>query len=366
MRVSILGVGLMGGSLGLAWKKRRPELVLTGYDRPAVLEKARRRGAVDHAAETLEQAVAGAAVVVLAAPLAENAVLLPALAPLLPPGAVVTDVGSVKAAVVAQARSVLPAANPFVGGHPMAGAEQGGIDHADALLFENATWVLCPPEATPEAVFIQRFASLIDLVEATGARVLLMEAGRHDRIAALVSHLPQLVAVTLMNLAAARHAEDDGFLRLAAGGFRDLTRIAASPFPIWHDILRANTPEVVVALTRIIDALDQQRQDLHSGQVTALEAAFIAARTTREAIPRNTKGFLHPLAEVFVYVEDQPGALLTMLQALLKAGLNLKDIELLKIREGTGGTFRLGFARVEEALHAQETLLQAGYSASRM
>lgn len=366
MNVSILGVGLIGGSLGLAWKKRHPHLVLTGYDRPAILEKALHRGAVDRAAETLEQAVSGAEVVVLAAPLSENAALLSALAPWLAPGAVVTDVGSVKAPVMAQARLVLPAANTFVGGHPMAGAEQGGIDHADALLFENATWVLCPPDATPEDGFIRQFAPLIGLIEATGARVLLMEANRHDRIAALVSHLPQLVAVTLMNLAAAQNARDDGFLRLAAGGFRDLTRIASSPFPMWHDILAANGPQVAEALAGFIEALAQHQPALQAGQPMGLEAAFATARATREAIPRNTKGFLHPLAEVYVYVEDQPGALLDVLQHLLRAELNLKDIELLKMREGTGGTFRLGFSCDEEALRAQETLLKAGYSASRM
>ncbi|MEM8602154.1 MAG: prephenate dehydrogenase/arogenate dehydrogenase family protein, partial [Bacteroidota bacterium] len=310
--------------------------------------------------------VRDADLVVLGAPMRYLPVLLSDIAPHLKPGAVVTDVGSVKTPLVAHAADVLPDRNPFVGGHPMAGAERGGIAHADAFLFENATWVLCPPADLGEADVPNRFPALIDLVEATGARVLLLDAARHDRIAALVSHVPQLVAVLLMTLAAASNDDDDAFLRLAAGGFRDMTRIASSPFDLWRDILVANEGPVLDALARLADALQATRYNLASTNLDALGLDFDLARTVRNTIPKNTKGFLAPLADVYVYAEDRPGFLLRLVQTLYDGGLNIKDIELLKIREGTGGAFRFGFASATDADQAVAALTDAAYTAYRL
>ncbi|GIV59206.1 MAG: prephenate dehydrogenase [Rhodothermaceae bacterium] len=365
-RIALVGVGLIGGSLGLAWKRHRPEVTLAGYDREDVLARATARGIVDEAAGSLEAAVAGADLVVLAVPIAASLRLIDALAPLLRPGVLVTDVGSVKSPVVRHARAVLPPENPFIGGHPMAGAEHSGVEHADAFLFENATYVLCPPEDTPPEAFQTRYDAFVSLIRATGARVLLLEAERHDRIAAVVSHLPQLLAVTLMNYAATHHEDDDHFLRLAAGGFRDLTRIASSPFDIWRDILLANEGPILDALAGFMAGLQKLRNRLIEEDLDALASAFDRARSVRETIPRNTKGFLHPLVDVFVYVEDRPGALLDITRTLFEAGLSIKDIELLKLREGTGGTFRLGFAGTAAADAAVRALEDAGYRAYRL
>ncbi len=365
-RIAILGVGLLGGSLGLAWKKNRAGLTLVGYDAPAVLAEAVRRGIVDERAATPEEAVREADLVVLAVPLAPMMRLLEAVAPHLRPGTLVTDVGSVKTPVMAQAARVLPAATPFVGGHPMAGSEKSGVAHADAFLFENATYVLCPPEGLSAETLAGRHAAFVDLVEATGARLLVLDAARHDRIAAAVSHLPQLLAITLMNYAAGLNADDDAFLRLAAGGFRDMTRIASSPFDLWQHILLANEGPILDALSGFAAALQKLRNRVVEEDLDAVRADFGEARRVRDTIPRDTKGFLHPLADIYVYAEDRPGVLAHITGTLFEAGLNIKDIELLKIREGTGGAFRLSFSDESAAEAAIGVLERAGCRAHRL
>jgi len=354
--VTIVGTGLIGGSLALAWQNALPEVQLTGFDTPDVLDAAHARGALDTRAASIEAAVAEAEVVVLAAPLRAMLPLLNDMAPHLPAGVVVTDVGSVKRPVLAHAAAALPAHATFIGGHPMAGSENDGIDAADPLLFENATYVLCPPGDTEVPV------ALRTLIEATGARIRLMDAAAHDRVAATVSHLPQLVAVALARYAGERHATDGATLDLAAGGFRDLTRIASSPFGLWRDILTANHGPVLDALGDFASAIQVLRNRLVAEDDEALAAVFDEAREARATIPARGKGFLEPLADVYVRAQDRPGELVALTTALAEARLNIKEIELLRVREGTDGTFRLSFSDLPTAEQAAAVLDEAGFS----
>lgn len=365
-RIAILGTGLIGGSMGLAWRQRRTDCFVVGHDRPAVLEEAAARGAIDAKAADPATAVADADLVVLATPLTVTLRLLEQIAPHLAPEALVTDVASVKAPVVAQAQQMLPAETSFIGGHPMAGSEAQGIAHATPILFENAAYVLCPSASRDVAQLQAEHAGLLDLIAATGARPLVLDAEEHDRIAAAVSHLPQLLAVTLVNAIAEADDEARHALRLAAGGFRDMTRIAASPFAMWRDILIGNQGPILDALGRFTRHLQSIRNRLIEEDLDALETAFQDAQTTRRAIPTDSKGFLEPLADVYVAANDRPGVLAEMTTALYAADLNIKDIELLKFREGTGGTFRLGFARDAEADAAIAVLAEADFEAHRL
>ena len=362
--IAIIGVGLIGGSLGIAWKKRRPNVRIVGFDNPSVLMTAVERGAIDRGASSAADAVREADVVVLAAPLRAIVATLDDIAPHLKPGAVVTDVGSVKRPVVNHALDVLPEHVQFVGGHPMAGSERRGVEHADALLFENATYVLCPPSG--RRPLQEEQPAFVDLIRSTGARLLMLDADRHDAIAATVSHLPQFLAVALMSYAADRNASDDAFLQLAAGGFRDMTRIASSPFDVWRDIFIANGGPILDALAGFSALLQRLRARLATEDLSALQEAFETAGAARDSIPRDTKGFLHPLADVYVYAEDRPGELLSIARILHDASLNIKDIELLKIREGTGGAFRIGFSDPGVAEAAVEALSSARYTAYRL
>ncbi len=364
-RITICGLGLIGGSLAMAWKRARPTLHLTAFDRRDVLAQARTLGIVDATTEDIAEAVAEADLVVLATPLPGILYLLEEIGPHLKPGTRVTDVCGVKRPIMAHAREMLPETVFFIGGHPMAGSEQRGLANADPFLFENATYVLCPPSSYSATTLQQEHSDLLELIQLLGARVLLLDAERHDAIAAAVSHLPQLLAVLLVNTAAERSKGDATFFQLAAGGFRDMTRIASSPFDLWRDVLFANEGPLLDTLGHFAANLQRLRNRLIEEDAQALEAAFELARQTRARIPRDTKGFLHPLADIYVRIEDRPGALYRITRALYEADLNIQDIELLKVREGTGGTFRLGFATAIDAERACQVLRQAGIEAFR-
>ena len=360
--VSIIGCGLMGGSLGLALKSARPALFVCGWDTPGSLEMARQRGAIDREAEDLADCVRGADLVVLATPLSATMQIIDDLAGILEPRTWLHDLCSVKGTVAEQVQRSL-GHDRFLGGHPMTGSEKAGIRFADTALYENATYVLCPHDGMPRD---QSFESVLDILGATGALLLEMDATVHDRIAAHVSHVPQLLSVLLVNLADRAKQQDPEVLRLAAGGFRDMTRIAGSPFPMWEDILAANGEEVTVALRSFRELLDNLLSDLDQQAFPAIGALFHQAEQTRDFIPSDGKGFLKPLADVFVFTADRPGALVALTTALYDADLSIKDIELLRIRENRGGTFRLGFDTSNEAVQAISVLTEAGFTAYKL
>ena len=360
-QITIIGTGLIGGSLGKTWKGAGlPGVKITGVDRPDVLERAVESGAIDKGNTELPTAVSDADLVVLATPLTAILSQLIEIAPALKSGAVVTDVGSVKGPIVRHADATLRDDVLFVGGHPMAGSELSGIDHASQFLFENATWVLCRPQS---AASDPRYDELVTLIQTTGARALELSPAEHDDIAALVSHVPQLVAVTLTNTVGNRNDIDSNYLRLAAGGFRDMTRIAGSDAAIWRDILAANLGPVLDALALTSAELQRIRNRLIEEDFDDLFERFTEARRTREAIPKDTKGFIAPLADVYVHADDRPGWIASIASLLANADINIKDMELLKIREGTGGTFRLSFADSVTAASAVELLNASGFSA---
>lgn len=365
-KIAIVGVGLIGGSLGLALNKHRNDLEITGFDKPDVLDKALKRQAIDIPAASLQDAVSEADLVILAVPIARILHLTTEIAPFLKTGAIVTDVGSVKLPVVSHAREVLPDTVTFIGGHPMAGSEKSGVHHADPYLFENATYVFCPPDGMAETDFGAAYADLVDIFQSIGARIFVLPAARHDRIAAAVSHLPQLLAVTLMNYVSRHHDNDDAFLQLAAGGFRDMTRIASSSFEMWRDILVANEGPILDMLGGFATDLQKMRNRVFGSDLEDLQQSFQQARIGRDLIPKHSKGFLHPLADVYVYAEDKPGFLYRLIGVLHEAQIDIKDLELLKIREGIEGVFRIGFTDRRTAGLAIAALEGAGYTAFQM
>ncbi|MGH2566802.1 MAG: prephenate dehydrogenase/arogenate dehydrogenase family protein [Bacteroidota bacterium] len=355
-QITIIGVGLIGGSLGLAIKQRFRGVTITGVDKPSVLKKALRRGAIDRTAPNLNRAIWQADLVILASPTREILRLIRTVARHAFLRTLFTDVGSVKSAIVERASKYFPGGN-FVGGHPMAGVELSGIEAAHPLLFENAVYVLTPTRRTRK----RRLQQLGKFLQQLGARVVVLDAATHDKVAAALSHLPQLTAVALMNAAARRHPQARKRLELAAGGFRDLTRIASSPFEVWQDIVELNSEEIDRAIRLMVNELERYRSLLKNKKLSQLAGHFDNARKLRNAIPRNMKGFLHTLSDVYVYVQDRPGVLATMTGALAKARVNIKDMELLKIREGSGGTFRLSFDSKEVAHKAAKILRRKGF-----
>ena len=362
-KIAFIGLGLIGGSFALALKKHRKGLFLIGYDKPDVLKKALERKAIDEAAASIPEAVSDADLVMLAVPIGKILFFLTEIAPHLKHGSLVSDVGSVKSPIIRHAREVLPPSVTFIGGHPMAGSEKSGIHHADPYLFENATYALCPSPLVDAHTFMHRHETLTALIESVGARIIVLDADKHDRIAAVVSHLPQLLSVTLMNYAGNFNEEDDTYLRLAAGGFRDMTRIASSNYAMWKDIFAANNGPIMDVLTGFTAEVLKLRDTFVDQNHASLSHEFSQARSLRDLIPKNSKGFLRPLSDVYVYAEDKPGFLHKLTQVLHEASINIKDLELLKIREGIEGVFRIGFETQSIAEKAIEALRASAYEA---
>jgi prephenate dehydrogenase len=357
-RVTIIGVGLIGGSLALAIKHRLPAIHITGVDRPQILKQALKRKAIDHAEPSVEHAVSMADLVIIAAPISSISKLLPVIAKNVPRNCIITDTGSVKKTIIEQANKLFPNGN-FIGGHPMAGSEFSGISAAHQLLFQNAIYLLTPAKTT-------RRSSLHNLIKFFGsldARIFTIEPSVHDSVVAAVSHLPQLAAVALMNTVGKYHPNSPAHLTLAAGGFRDMTRIASSPFEMWNDILSANRPEIHKALQLFIRQLNKMSKAMDSDPF-CLRTDFKSSNKLRSDIPLSMKGFSAPLADLNVFVEDKPGQLAKLTSVLAKNKINIKDMELLKVREGRGGTFRLSFENRMVSIQATRILQNAGFDVS--
>ncbi len=354
-KVLIVGTGLIGGSLALALKRKGFKGTLIGCDTPAVQEEAQKRKIFNkmYSPDQLDQAAADADVIFLSTPIDVILDLLETIGKMIKPGVLVTDMGSTKRKIVETADRVLPKDCHFLGGHPMAGAEFRGVQMADPFLFENTTYVLTPGRPISEKMR----RAFGELLEKTGAKVVLMLPRLHDEIAAAVSHLPQIMAVALMNMVAQKQIESPNFIRMAAGGFRDMTRIASSPFGIWDDILRTNGDMIEYFVDIFIKELQSVKNKLATNEMQSL---FERSAASRLSIPKDTKGFLNPNYDLLVSVEDKPGMIAQIANTCADNNINIKDIEVLKIRENEGGTMRLAFSTKEDRNIARSLLVQKG------
>jgi prephenate dehydrogenase len=354
--IAIVGVGLIGGSLGLAFKRLGIGQKIIGISRPETLDEACALGVVDdgYAYEVMEDGISQADLVFLCAPISRIIEQLPAVMRAATSGCVVTDVGSTKRAIVARAEESGQEGVHFIGGHPMAGSEKSGVGASDPFLFENALYVLTPASDVPDRIV----DALIGLVQSLGARPMRMDAETHDRVAATVSHLPQMMATSLVGLVGQLNEADGLPLQMAAGGFRDLTRIASSSFAMWRDICQTNAEPIRDMIDAYLDALIAIREKV---EVDALAEDFDYANRIRSEIPKDSKGFLHPLHEILLVAEDKPGVIADVASRLAAEGINIEDIEVLKVREGEGGTIRIGFGQQDGAERSVHILEDAGY-----
>lgn len=271
-RVAIVGVGLIGGSLGMAVREGRLAESVVGIGRSAErLEDARRLGAIDEAATDWASGVTDADLIVLATPIEQVLSDIRRLSPFLAPGAIVTDVGSTKGEIARAGDEHLPP-GAFVPGHPMAGSERAGVENAAPDLFVGATWAFTPTEKTDVGA-LERVCAL---AEATGARVLTLSPEEHDRAVAVTSHLPHVLAYALMALARERAAErpDSPLFDLAAGSFASATRVAASSPELWREIAMTNRRALADALRAYRRELDAALAALESGDGDSLLTLF--------------------------------------------------------------------------------------------
>ncbi len=280
MQITIIGVGLIGGSFALALKQRALAGRVIGCDRPQVLERAHALGVIDDGIAEPEAAIRGSDVVLLATPVGTILDLIERIGPLLSPDALLTDVGSTKAEIVAKARAVFgnDAGMRFLPGHPLAGKEHGGVDHADANLFAGATWLFTPIAADAAATHVvgpPSAAEFLKLLEALGARPTFLDAALHDRLCAFISHLPQMASTALAAALLDEFRDTPELLKLGGSALHDMTRLAHSPYSVWRDIALTNSGYIEQALLRLEQRLAQIRENLRTRE---LEAEFARAR----------------------------------------------------------------------------------------
>jgi prephenate dehydrogenase len=263
--ITLIGTGLIGGSWGLALKRRGFAGRITGCDQPQILARARELGAIDEGEENVGAAVRGADLVIVATPVGAALELMPQLKVAVAAKALVTDTGSTKRAILKRADEVLGEDFLFLGGHPLAGKEQSGIENASASLFEGASYVLIP--SSPRHLDDPRVKSFAALVEGVGARVLASDPETHDRALAYLSHLPQLLSTGFASVLAEEDGRNPLPLEFAASGFRDMTRLAESPEAVWRDIWVTNADNVGSALEALIRKLEAMKAHLDDGDL---------------------------------------------------------------------------------------------------
>ncbi|MEE8603489.1 prephenate dehydrogenase [Euzebya tangerina] len=358
VRVALIGTGLIGASLGLALAEVEEVGSVIGFDVDAEqLAQAKAMGAITDTADTAEAAAEAADVVVLAVPPSHIPSVAEQIADHLRPGTILTDVGSVKAEVVAAMERAAPDGVHVVGGHPMAGSHEHGAAHASGTMFVGATYLLTPTPRT-DAAAMQRLNTLI---EAIGARVVVVDTEAHDLLVAIVSHLPQLTATTLMSLAAERARRQDArLLLLAGGGFRDATRVAASNPAMWLDICRDNREAIVAVLDEYAARIGQLRMMLFEGDEDRLVSLLTDAREARRSLP-GKESVSGQLVELRIPIPDRPGAIAEITTTVSDLGVNIEDLGIEHAPDGRGGTMRLAVNGLQAAGTAHAALEQHGY-----
>jgi len=355
LRIALVGVGLIGGSIGLAARERLRSSV-TGYDsNPDALAVARERGAIDRDAATIAEAVRDAEAAFVAVPVGMLGDAIATVLSSAPEGCVVSDVGSTKRSIVGALDD-----SRFVGGHPLAGAETSGVRHARADLFEGASWYLTPTPTT-SGILYER---LHRLLRAFGARPVAIDPETHDTILATVSHLPHVLANVLV--AQAAQTLKAGGERLPATGpsFRDATRVAGAPSSIWTDIYLSNRDALASGIDETIERLNAVRDALASADPERIaDWNDGAAEDRRRLLEAQLAG--GPLFELRASVPNQPGVVAQLALELGRAGVNITDMALYPAPDLREGVVALWIAGDEQAARAEELVGRLGFPVAR-
>jgi prephenate dehydrogenase len=357
LRVAVLGVGLIGGSIGLA-SRRRADAEVCGYDSDQrVREQALELGAIDTQATEVSAAVAGADVVFVATPVSTLAQTVRLALDGADSECVVTDVGSTKRAIADEG-----ADERFIGGHPLAGAETTGVEHAREDLFEGATWYLTPARGSTAGVLYER---LHRLLTSFGAQPTAIDPDTHDRLLACVSHLPHVLANLLAAQASsALRGEQSGRLPAVGPSFRDATRVAGANSAIWTDIYLSNSDALVTTIDELSRRLADVRAMLAAGDAAAVTAWNELARADREALLGTglEGGRVH---ELRASVPNRPGVIAEIALALGQAGVNIADMALSPSEDNRQGVVALWIDGDEQARRAQQLIADLGYPVAR-
>jgi prephenate dehydrogenase len=337
--ILVVGIGLIGGSVALAIKNTFPCHII-GYD-----INVERSGlalslkVIDEYVTNIEEGAVKADVILLAAPVTETIDLLHQLGKTdMKKGALITDVGSTKKDIVETAEQVLPDYVHFVGGHPMAGSHKSGVEAAKADLFENAFYVITPTEKTS----VQAVDTLKELLAATRAKFVEMSPSEHDHVAGVISHFPHIIASSLVQHAEYFHRKAPMIQDLAAGGFKDITRIASSNPKMWSDILLHNREPLLQQFDVWMEQMNQIRESIQNSSREEIHHFFHQAKAFRDEFSARKRGGL-AYYDLFIDIPDSPGILAEITSLLAENEINIVNIEIIESREDLYGVLRVSF-----------------------
>mgnify|MGYP001809859486 FL=1 len=357
VEIGIIGLGLIGGSLAKSMKANNRHVRIVAHDRrPEDLAKATAEHVVDVAADTPGKAFAGCSIIFLCTPVAAMRGIVTALQPHLAPDCILVDTGSTKREVM-DLFAALGMTDRFIGGHPMAGSERSGYGASRANLFENAWFVLTPYLETAEA----DFARVSRLVSMTGGLPVRMDADVHDRATAHISHMPHAIATLLVTTVARADGSDGDMRRLAAGGFKDLTRIASASPELWTGICLSNREQLLRAMTSMRDGMESFTRLLTAGDESGLRGLFDEGRQWRDGLSEMRALRIPGFSEITVDVEDKPGIIARIATALADREINIKNIGINNVREEDEGALVIRFETAAERDLATEVLAGHGY-----
>lgn len=355
LHVTIIGLGLIGGSLGLALK-RDPEVQVTGYDRSfSTLDQAFRRGIIDTIATSIENACEQADVIIFATPVNTTVALMQqAVEWTVKEDVIMTDTGSTKGPIMEAAGVLLERGITFIGGHPMAGSHKSGVTAAKGHLFENAYYILTPDSRTDNA----KVMCLRQLLAPTKGKVVVLDAEEHDRMTAIVSHFPHLVASSLVGRLSAQQQQP--FVnKLAAGGFRDLTRIASADPVMWRDITTQNRVELLKQLDGWLEEMGNVRDMLTSNNPAEIYDYFADAKKYRDDLPITSQGAFYTTFDLHIDIPDHPGIISEITKILADERISLTNIRIVETRTDVFGILVISFQSADDREQAKSALAKA-------
>lgn len=357
-QVTIIGTGLIGGSLGMAFKNLQDPPKVIGFSRTLeTMKKAIQSGAIDEYKAGITAAVQGSDIVFICAPVSKITEIAQDASKHMEKGAVLTDVGSTKSAIVKNIEKEIPKDVNFIGGHPMAGSENYGIENADENLFKGSQYILTPTEKTNTKSFEVLHRLLTDI----GANVIAIKAEKHDKIVSSLSHIPHLAASSLVNLVDTEECRKENWVSVAAGGFKDMTRIAASNPELWLDICLENKDAILKTLDDYKNLLTEIGELINKKDREAIGKWLEKARNARISMVPAIERDLAQFRDLLIEVKDKPGVISDITLTIGGIGLNIENIEIVPIDEKSGSV-RVSLIGAEGAQKAADALKEKGYS----
>ena len=360
--VGFIGLGLIGGSIAKALKKAKPDINIYAFTKNhSDLSKALEDKTIDVMLDAVDERLSSCDIIFLCAPTLYNEDYLLKLKNIISSKTIITDVGSTKTSIH-NAVIKLGLEECFIGGHPMAGSELSGYEHSDSLLLENAYYMITPTAKSS----VENISRLEAVALAIKAIPYVIDYKKHDIVTATISHVPHLIAAALVNLVASSDDETKAMKKLAAGGFKDITRIASSSPIMWEQICSANKNAIIEVLEKYISSLDDIKDILKSDNSSAIATLFSDAGSFRKTINDESKGLINAKYSFSVHVADRPGSISIISAILAARGISIKNIGINHNREMGEGALLISFYDADSAEYAMNELSNYDYKISKL